>query len=224
MNEVLDAILTWVEDIPPVLRILVTGLAVLLETSILVGLIVPGDTIVLFSSTGVTTLAQYLFTILAVVLGALAGESIGFSLGRLFGPRLRASWFGRQVGEKRWAKADRFVQRRGGIAVFISRFLPVFHSVIPLTAGTTAMRYRSFMAWTTPACIIWAFLYVSIGSGAAGTYRDLQSSFSYAGWVFISIVVASIVLVAVIKNVLHRFADSQDALEHVADAESDQGR
>jgi len=112
MNEVLDAILTWVEDIPPVLRILVTGLAVLLETSILVGLIVPGDTIVLFSSTGVTTLAQYLFTILAVVLGALAGESIGFSLGRLFGPRLRASWLGRQVGEKRWAKADRFVQRR----------------------------------------------------------------------------------------------------------------
>jgi len=99
MNEVLDAILTWVEDIPPVLRILVTGLAVLLETSILVGLIVPGDTIVLFSSTGVTTLAQYLFTILAVVLGALAGESIGFSLGRLFGPRLRASWLGRQVGK-----------------------------------------------------------------------------------------------------------------------------
>jgi len=155
--------------------------AVLLETSILVGLVVPGDTIVLVSSTGVTTLAAYLFTVLAVVLGALAGESIGFSLGRLFGPRLRSSWLGRQVGEKRWAKADRFVQRRGGIAVFISRFLPVFHSVIPLTAGTTAMRYRSFMIWTIPACIIWAFLYVSIGSGAAGTYRELQTSFSSAG-------------------------------------------
>jgi len=151
MNEVLDAILSWVEGVPPVWRVLVTGVAVLLETSILVGLVVPGDTIVLVSSTGVTTLAAYLFTVLAVVLGALAGESIGFSLGRLFGPRLRSSWLGRQVGEKRWAKADRFVQRRGGIAVFISRFLPVFHSVIPLTAGTTAMRYRSFMIWTIPA-------------------------------------------------------------------------
>ncbi len=215
MNEVLDAILSWVEGVPPVWRVLVTGVAVLLETSILVGLVVPGDTIVLVSSTGVTTLAAYLFTVLAVVLGALAGESIGFSLGRLFGPRLRSSWLGRQVGEKRWAKADRFVQRRGGIAVFISRFLPVFHSVIPLTAGTTAMRYRSFMIWTTPACIIWAFLYVSIGSGAAGTYRELQTSFSSAGWVFIAIVTVSIVLVAVIKNVLHRFADSQDAVDAV---------
>lgn len=215
MNEVLDAILSWVEGVPPVWRVLVTGVAVLLETSILVGLVVPGDTIVLVSSTGVTTLASYLFTVLAVVLGALAGESIGFSLGRLFGPRLRSSWLGRQVGEKRWAKADRFVQRRGGIAVFISRFLPVFHSVIPLTAGTTAMRYRSFMIWTIPACTIWAFLYVSIGSGAAGTYRELQTSFSSAGWVFIAIVTVSIVLVALIKNVLHRFADSQDVVEAV---------
>ena len=215
MNEVLDAILSWVEGVPPVWRVLVTGVAVLLETSILVGLVVPGDTIVLVSSTGVTTLAAYLFTVLAVVLGALAGESIGFSLGRLFGPRLRSSWLGRQVGEKRWAKADRFVQRRGGIAVFISRLLPVFHSVIPLTAGTTAMRYRSFMIWTIPACIIWAFLYVSIGSGAAGTYRELQTSFSSAGWVFIAIVTVSIVLVALIKNVLHRFADSQDVVDAV---------
>jgi len=215
MNEVLDAILSWVEGVPPVWRVLVTGVAVLLETSILVGLVVPGDTIVLVSSTGVTTLAAYLFTVLAVVLGALAGESIGFSLGRLFGPKLRSSWLGRQVGEKRWAKADRFVQRRGGIAVFISRFLPVFHSVIPLTAGTTAMRYRSFMIWTIPACTIWAFLYVSIGSGAAGTYRELQTSFSSAGWVFIAIVTVSIVLVALIKNVLHRFADSQDVVDAV---------
>ena len=215
MNEVLDAILSWVEGVPPVWRVLVTGVAVLLETSILVGLVVPGDTIVLVSSTGVTTLAAYLFTVLAVVLGALAGESIGFSLGRLSGPRLRSSWLGRQVGEKRWAKADRFVQRRGGIAVFISRFLPVFHSVIPLTAGTTAMRYRSFMIWTIPACIIWAFLYVSIGSGAAGTYRELQTSFSSAGWVFIAIVTVSIVLVALIKKVLHRFADSQDVVDAV---------
>ena len=77
------------------------------------------------------------------------------------------------------------------------------------------MRYRSFMIWTIPACIIWAFLYVSIGSGAAGTYRELQTSFSSAGWVFIAIVTVSIVLVALIKNVLHRFADSQDVVDAV---------
>jgi membrane-associated protein len=218
MNEILDTILSFVEGVPPVWRTLLAGFAVMLETSVLVGLIVPGDTMVLVASTGVTTVVQWIFMVIAVVLGALLGESIGFWLGRIFGPKLRASWLGQRVGEDRWEKADRFVKKRGGIAVFISRFLPVFHSVIPLTAGMTLMRYRTFMAWTVPACIIWAFIYVSIGSGAAETYRELQSSFESAGWVFIAIVVVSILFLAVIKNVLTRFAHSNDAIDQVEEA------
>jgi len=206
MNEALSAILDFVEGVPPVWRTLVAGVAIMLETSVLLGLIVPGDTIVLVASTGVTTVLQYIFMVLAIVLGALVGESIGFGLGRIFGPKLRASWLGQRIGEQRWEKADRFVKRRGGIAVFISRFLPVFHSVVPLTAGMTPMPYRTFMAWTTPACIIWAFLYVSIGSGAAETFRGLEETVSWAGWIFIGIFAISITLLAVGKNLLQRYS------------------
>jgi len=215
MNEFITALLDFVEDIPPVLRILFAGLAVMLETSVLVGLIVPGDTIVLVASTGVTTVLQFIFMVVAIVIGALIGESIGFWLGRIFGPKLRASWLGQRVGEERWAKADAFVKRRGGIAVFISRFLPVFHSVVPLTAGMTPMQYRTFMMWTVPACIIWAFLYVSIGSGAAETYRELQASVSFAGWIFIGIFAVSILLIAVIKKFLHRFVHHDEGPDTV---------
>lgn len=213
MNELLSAILDFVEGVPPVWRTLVAGVAVMLETSVLLGLIVPGDTIVLVASTGVTTVLQYIFMAVAIVLGALVGESIGFGLGRIFGPKLRASWLGQRIGDERWEKADRFVKRRGGIAVFISRFLPVFHSVVPLTAGMTPMPYRTFMAWTTPACIIWAFLYVSIGSGAAETFRGLEETVSWAGWIFIGIFAISITLLAVGKNLLQRYShiDEEDS-------------
>lgn len=210
MNEVLNSILDFVEGVPPVWRILVAGVAVMLETSVLLGLIVPGDTIVLVSSTGVTTALQYSLMVVAVVLGALVGESIGFGLGRIFGPKLRASGLGQRIGDERWQRADRFVKRRGGIAVFISRFLPVFHSVVPLTAGMTPMPYRTFMAWTAPACIIWAFLYVSIGSGAAQTYRELQDTVSWAGWIFIGIFVMAIAFIAIIKQILHRYSHMDD--------------
>lgn len=213
MNEILDTILEFIEAVPPILRILLTGVAIMLETSVLIGLIVPGDTIVLVSSTGVTTVLEFIFTVIAVVLGALAGSSFGFWIGRIFGPRLRSSWLGTRVGEDRWRKADRFVKRRGGIAVFISRFLPVFHSVVPLTAGMTVMPYRTFMAWLTPASIIWAFLYVSIGSGAAETYRELKDRFDQAGWIFIAIFVVGILLIALLKKFLNRFTHSQDFLE-----------
>lgn len=210
LNEVLNAVLDFVEEVPPVLRILLAGVAIMLETSVLIGLIVPGDTIVLVSSTGVTTVLQFILMVVAVVVGALVGESIGFAIGRFFGPKLRASWLGGRIGEDRWRKTDRLVKKRGGIAVFVSRFLPVFHSVVPMTAGMTAMPYRTFMAWTFPACIIWAFLYVSIGSGAAETYRELQDSVSWAGWLFIGIFVAGIVLIGVIKKLLQRFAHTDD--------------
>ena len=215
MNEILDSILNFVESVPPVLRIVLAGVAVMLETSALIGLIVPGDTVVLVSSTGITTAPQFVFSIIAVVVGALVGESIGFWLGRVFGPKLRASWLGRSVGEDRFDKADRFVKRRGGIAVFISRFLPVFHSLVPLTVGMSAMRYRTFMVWTIPACILWTLLYVSIGSGAAETYRDLQANVSFAGWIFIGIVAVSILLIAVIKGVLNRYAHAHDAADQI---------
>lgn len=210
MNEILTDILNFVESVPPGLRTLLTGVAIMLETSALIGLIVPGDTIVLVSSTGVTTGLQFLLMVVAVVVGALVGESLGFWLGRYFGPKLRQSWVGQRVGEERWKKADRFIKRRGGIAVFISRFLPVFHSVVPLAAGMTAMPYRMFMAWTTPACIIWAFLYISIGSGAAQTYRELYETVDFAGWLFIGIIVIGILALAIAKKVLNHFAHHHD--------------
>jgi len=213
MNEILDSILDFIEAVPPVLRILLTGVAIMLETSVLIGLIVPGDTIVLVSSTGVTTVVEFIFTVLAVVLGALAGSSFGFWIGRIFGPKLRSSWLGTRVGEDRWRTADRFVKKRGGVAVFISRFLPVLHSVVPLTAGMTVMPYRTFIAWLTPASIIWAFLYVSIGAGAAETYRDLQDSFDQAGWIFIGIFGVGLLFITLLKKFLNRYTNSRDFQE-----------
>jgi membrane protein DedA with SNARE-associated domain len=102
------------------------------------------------------------------------------------------------------------VKKSGGIAVFISRFLPVFHSVVPLTAGMSVMRYRTFMSWLAPGSIIWAFLYVSIGSGAAETYRGLKDTLDQAGWIFIGIFAVSLLLLFVIKQLLNRFAHSDD--------------
>ena len=107
------------------------------------------------------------------VIGALIGESIGFWLGRWLGPHIRVSWLGRRIGEHNWVRAENYLERRGGIAIFLSRFLPVLHSLVPLTVGMTGYAYRRFLAWTAPACILWAAIYVSVSSAAAGTYRDL---------------------------------------------------
>jgi membrane protein DedA with SNARE-associated domain len=204
VNDILNWILDFVSSVDPVVRTLIAGVGVLLETSVLVGLIVPGDTIVLVASTGVEDPVQFVALVLAVIAGSLGGESIGFALGRAFGPFIRRSWLGQKIGERNWVRAENYLQRRGGIAVFLSRFLPVFHSLIPLTVGMSGMRYRTFMAWTIPACVIWTLAYVGVGSAAAGGYREFSDRLHSAGYLFVGAIVLFVVLAFVVKSWLHR--------------------
>jgi len=206
LNSALIWILDVVQSVHPVTRTLLAGLGILLETSILVGLIIPGDTIVIVAATGVASPVEYVALIVAVVAGALAGESIGFALGRYFGPKIRGSRLGRWIGERNWTRAERWVNRRGGIAVFVSRFLPVLHSVIPLTVGMSSMTYRTFISWTLPASALWAIVYVSVGTFAAGGFRELLDRAHYAGYIFVAIIAVFLAVTLVIKKVLERDA------------------
>lgn len=197
-------LLGFIESIDPVARTLIAGLAVMLETSVLIGLVVPGDTIVIIASLGVDGPVEATAMVVAVVIGALIGESIGFALGRWLGPRIRTSWLGRRIGEKNWVRAERYLARRGGIAIFLSRFLPVLHSLVPLTVGMSGYRYRRFLAWTAPACVLWAIAYVSVTSLAAGSFREMVDQVHYAGYIFVGVIALFLLLVFVGKKVLER--------------------
>tara|TARA_R110002020_G_scaffold19200_3_gene66693 strand:+ start:193 stop:858 length:666 start_codon:yes stop_codon:yes gene_type:complete len=204
VNEFLSWLLDAVQSVDPVLRTLLAGVAIMLETSILIGLIVPGDTIVIVAATAVSSPLEGFLLGIAVVVGALIGESIGFWIGRWLGPRIRASRLGARIGEKNWERSERYLRRRGGPAIFLSRFLPVLHSLVPLTVGMSAYPYRRFLAWTAPACILWATLYVSVAAAAAGTYRELADTVHFAGYIFVGVIVLFIVLVFVGKKVIER--------------------
>lgn len=204
MNEFLTWLLDAVQSVDPVLRTLLAGVAIMLETSVLIGLVVPGDTVVIVAATAVASPLEGVLLGIAVVLGALVGESIGFWLGRFLGPKIQHSWLGRRIGEENWARSERYLLRRGGPAIFISRFLPVLHSLVPLTVGMSGYPYRRFLAWTVPACVIWATLYISVASVAAGTYRQLADQLHYAGYIFVAIIVVFLVLVFVTKKIIER--------------------
>lgn len=204
MNEFLTWLLDAVQSVDPVLRTVLAGLAVMLETSVLVGLLVPGDTVVIIAGTAVDSPGEAALLVAAVVVGALIGESIGFWLGRYLGPRIRHSRLGRRIGDANWERSERYLRRRGGPAIFVSRFLPVLHSLVPLTVGMSGYSYRMFLAWTLPACIVWSSLYVSVAALAAGTYRQLADRLHFAGYIFVGIIVAFLVLVFLSKKVIER--------------------
>ncbi|MBS3179538.1 MULTISPECIES: DedA family protein [unclassified Pseudoclavibacter] len=222
MNELIETALEYIESVPPVWRIVLVGVAILLETSVLIGLIVPGETVLLALSTGIDAPLPWVLTIAASIVGALLGESFGFWLGRTFGPRIRASRVGRWLGDERWQRAELLIQRRGGPAVLISRFLPVLHSLVPLTAGMGGMRYRRFLAWTIPACVIWSTAYVSAAAGASAGFRELSSSLHWAGYLFVGVIVVFLFIMWLVKRSIGKVMnrDLDEATARAADEQA----
>lgn len=206
MNEVLDWLLTNVQSVDPILRNLLAGVAILLETSLFVGLIIPGDTVVLVASTGVLDAGDFFLLLGCVLLGSLIGESFGFWIGRLFGPKIRASKLGQRIGESNWKMADAFIEARGGLAVAISRFLPVLHSLVPVVAGATTMRYRVFIRWTVAACAVWASAYVSVGYLAHTSYDQIGANLKFGSLLFVAIILIFVTIIHFAKRRLEKAA------------------
>jgi membrane protein DedA with SNARE-associated domain len=206
VNDILDWLLTTVQSVDPATRNILAGLAIMLETSLFVGLVMPGDTVVLVASTGVTELSDFFWLLGSVLLGSLLGESFGFWIGRLFGERIRASKLGQKIGEKNWRMADAFIESRGGLAVAISRFLPVLHSLVPVVSGATKMRYRVFIRWTFAACAVWASAYVGVGYLAKSSYEQIGSSLKFGGLIFVAIILVFVTIVHFAKKRLEKTA------------------
>ena len=80
----------------------------------------------------------------------------------------------------------------------------MLHSLVPLTVGMSGFSYRRFIAWTAPACTVWAIAYVGVGAAAAGTYRELSDRLHYAGYVFVGILVVFLVAAYGAKRLISR--------------------
>lgn len=200
INDVINWVLDSVASVNPIARTLIAGVFIMLETSFLVGLIVPGDTVIILASTAIENVPEYIFMLVTVIVFSMIGETIGFFVGKYFGPRIRSSWLGRKMGELRWQAVDNYIDRRGGIAVFLSRFLPVLHSLVPLTVGMTKLRYRTFIAWTFAACTIWSVVYITAAWILKAQYLELSKKYEWAGFLIIGAVIVLMFVVHLVKK------------------------
>jgi membrane-associated protein len=192
--EMIDHSLTALAGMHPAVVCLLTGLFVCLETSLFVGLLVPGDSVVLLAGTTVTGPGRFALLVAAGTLGSLVGESVGYLLGRRYGDRLlRSGLLRRRLGA--WDQAERFFGGRGGRAVAAARFVAVVHAVVPLVAGAAGMRYRRFLGWSAVGATAWSLLYVSIGTAAGTSWRQFGERLGLAGLAALAVLVGAAWLV-----------------------------
>jgi membrane protein DedA with SNARE-associated domain len=141
--------------VPPLLAYLLIGLLVFAEAALLVGFVLPGETAVLLGGVMAASGRLSLSTLLPlVVLAALAGDSVGYELGRRFGPRLLASRPLLRHAD-RLASARLLLRERGGAAVFLARFTAFLRAVMPALAGLSRMPYGRFLVFNVAGGISW---------------------------------------------------------------------
>lgn len=160
-------------DVPASAAYAMVAAAVLAESVLLVGAFVP--TLTLLVTVGAlarTAPVSLPLVIAAAGCAVVAGDYLGHRTGGVLGDRLRTGRLGRRIPAVAWRRAETLMDRRGGQAVFVSRFIPVVRTVTPHVAGAARLPYRRIAPWSASAALMWVTAETGVGYAAATSVGD----------------------------------------------------
>jgi membrane-associated protein len=167
-----------------------------LEAAAFVGFVLPGETSLLIG--GVLAHSHvwsfWLFLVCAII-GAIAGDSVGYEVGKHFGARIKVNRLGRLVGEKRWRIAEHIFSKYHGGAIFFGRAQALLRALIPAMAGMHNVPYRTFLKWNAAGGIVFSTIIVSLGYQFANSLTALEKYLKYWAIGFLAIVVILVIIV-----------------------------
>jgi membrane protein DedA with SNARE-associated domain/membrane-associated phospholipid phosphatase len=144
---------------------LIIFIAAFLESAAFMGLLVPGESIVVLSgflaSQGYLEIGDLLWV---VSLGAVLGDSVGYSLGKAIG----RGYFKRHkrllfLKDKHFQRVDTYFRQHGGKTIFFGRFVGFLRAMAPFAAGMSRMPYGRFLVYNAAGGILWSACFILLG-------------------------------------------------------------
>jgi membrane protein DedA with SNARE-associated domain len=147
---------------------------------------------------------KYGFSLAPVIIVAVAGEICGCVIAYFIGKsggRALIDRYGKYVllSHADLDRADRFMEKRGVLAVFFGRFIPLIRAVISLIAGIGEMPFWRFLISTAAATAIYGVILGIVGYNLGENWHKIVKGFTYAG-----LVVGVLVVLVVVFGVFHR--------------------
>lgn len=152
-------------------------LGAMLESAAMLGVIVPGEALVLLAG---FLASQRVFDLDALItwvaIGAAVGDSLGYELGRRLG-RPALVKYGSRVGinEDRVQRVEHFFERHGASSVFLGRFVGFARAIVPFLAGTSRMPYRQFMPFNVAGAALWSVAIVLAGYFVRSSWHAVEA-------------------------------------------------
>ena len=172
------------------------ALAAFLETGAFVGLVLPGETVVILGGAvagqGATSIV---LTVGVIWAAAFLGDTTSFLLGRRLGrgfilqhgPRVR-------ITPERFARVEDYFARHGGKTIVVGRFIGLVRALAPFIAGSSGMRYSYYLPFSVVGTGLWAATFALIGYFASQSL-DAAAKAAGQGTRLFGIAVAAIVVI-----------------------------
>ncbi len=179
---------------------LLVGVFAFLETGAFVGLVVPGETVMLLGGAVAGQGAIDIYLLIAIAwFAAWLGDTTSFFIGRRLG-RDFVLRNGPRVGisHARFERVEDYFERHGGKTIFIGRFISLVRAFAPFIAGSSGMRYRAFVPYSILGTGLWASAHILVGYFFS---RSIESAAKYAGKGAFLLATLIVVVVAVVVAV-----------------------
>lgn len=180
------------------------------EAALMVGFFIPGETAVVIGGVLAGLGRVNLGVMMAVVVVcAIAGDSVGFELGARAGPLLleRRPLRGNAGIDRSLALLERY----GGPAVFLGRFVAFARAVIPGLAGMSGLRYRVFLFYNALGGLVWGVGYTLLGYVVGVSFEHILST---VGLWSVAVVAGSVVVVVAVRLLLRMRARRRPPAGH----------
>lgn len=144
---------------------------VFLECALVLGLFLPGDSLLVAAGVVLAAHDQHLSAWLlsgAAVVMAVAGNQAGYLVGRFAGTRVLARRGGRILNRANFERARSFLDRRGFWAIVVARWIPWVRTLAPMVAGAARMDNRRFLTANFIGALTWVPPLILLGYYAAG--------------------------------------------------------
>ena len=183
----------------------IVALLVYAEDALLVGFVVPGETAAILGGVAGERGHVHVVPLAAlVIVAAILGDTTGYLIGAKSGHRIR-EWPLVRKQRARLERAEEFMRRRRGWAVFLGRFVAFLRAVIPFLAGSAHMRYGRFLLGNVTGGIVWGTGAVLVGYLAGDSYKRIEHFIGPAGaGIAVLVVIIGVVAVRVRSHIRER--------------------
>ena len=178
---------TQLSSLAPIIFYAVVAGIVFVETGLLFGFFLPGDSI-LFSA-GLVAAAHgninIVILVTAIFLAAFFGDQVGFVIGRVVGRPYLDKRKSPRV-QRMIVNAEEFYEKTGWWAVITARFFPWVRTFVPPIAGAAKMNYYKFLSANVIGALLWGVGITLAGYYAASIPWVQSSSYAIAAFFIIA--------------------------------------